>query len=141
MRSEKRVEAGRLAGVGALLGALAVVLGAFGAHALESRLEMNGRIEIWKTATLYHLVHAGAVVVAGVVGARVAGWILVAGVLVFSGSLYLLAYLDAPGLGAVAPVGGLLLIVGWLVFAVALFRRGRNPDSDSVSPPGEDGLG
>src|SRR5688572_32984612 len=96
--------------IGAVLGALAVGLGAFGAHALEERLTPE-ELEWWGTAASYHLAHALAVVLAGVLPARsragdVAGACFALGVLLFSGSLYALA-LGAPRwLGAITPLGG-----------------------------------
>jgi uncharacterized membrane protein YgdD (TMEM256/DUF423 family) len=91
--------------VAALLGFLGVALGAFGAHALKDRVDP----ELWKTAVFYQLVHAVAILAAPST-AKLFG----PGVLVFSGTLYALA-LGAPRwLGAVTPVGGLLLLAGWL---------------------------
>ena len=90
----------------AILGATAVAAGAFGAHALAD----DPRLEIWKTAALYHLVHAVVLTRAP----RVASWLFTAGILLFSGSLYALVLLEQPILGAVTPFGGILLIAGWL---------------------------
>lgn len=119
----------RIAAIAAGLGALAVGLGAFGAHGLDVSPE---RLETWRTGASYHLGHALAGVAAGVVGglrssrlAVVAGRLFVAGAVVFGGSLYALVLLDLPILGAVAPVGGLLMIGGWAVLAVALWREAR----------------
>lgn len=121
----------QIAAVAAALGALAVALGAFGAHGLEGRVTPE-RLETWRTGASYHLGHALAGVVAGVVAglgtsrlARAAGWLFLAGTAVFSGSLYALVLLDLPVLGAVAPVGGLLLIGGWATLAVALWRHAQ----------------
>lgn len=104
----------------ALIGALAVALGAFGAHGLEDLLAESGRIETWKTAALYHLVHT---VVLLVLACRhkwtPAAWILFAsGIGVFSGSLYLLCLSGIGWLGAITPLGGLLLIAGWVRLAI-----------------------
>lgn len=102
-----------------ILGALAVVLGAFGAHALAALLERTGRTGTWETATLYHLVHAA--VLTGLAAfrpwarARAAWLCLCAGLLIFSGSLYLLCLSGITWLGAITPIGGLLMIVGWLL--------------------------
>lgn len=115
----------------ALAGSSAVILGAMGAHALQDRLAAAGRLEVWKTASLYHAVHAVALVAAlaavqqaysqgdtKVVKAwrRVAlAWL--AGIVLFSGSLYALS-LQAPSwLGPVTPLGGVALIVGWILIA------------------------
>lgn len=97
--------------LGGLLAALAVMLGAFGAHALAG----NVRLDVWKTAALYHLVHAVALLLPGLPTAT--RWLHASGVVVFSGSLYLLVLLDTPSLGAVTPVGGLCFIAGWLLAA------------------------
>jgi len=103
-----------------------VALGAFGAHGLKSRLSAEA-LALWHTAVQYHFWHALGVLAIALAaahfaapGIRAAGWLLVAGTLAFSGSLYALA-LGAPRLlGAVAPLGGLLLVAGWLVFAGAI---------------------
>ena len=105
----------------ALLGALAVALGAFGAHGLRDRLA-PADLAIFETAARYQLVHALAAVFAADRAARApraagAGWAFVAGAVVFSGSLYAIA-LGAPRiLGAVTPLGGAGLIAGWLLLA------------------------
>jgi uncharacterized membrane protein YgdD (TMEM256/DUF423 family) len=107
-----------------LLGAAAVVLGAFGAHALKVRLSGEA-LSVWQTAVQYHFWHALALLATPQLAgawAKAAGWLFIAGILVFSGSLYALA-LDAPrALGMVTPVGGVALILGWLAFAVAAIR-------------------
>jgi uncharacterized membrane protein YgdD (TMEM256/DUF423 family) len=117
-----------LFGVGALLAALAVGAGAFGAHALAARLE-PARLVTWETAARYHMYGAIAVVLVALAAARwpsglmhAAGWLLVGGTLVFGGTVYALA-LGAPRwLGAVTPLGGLALIAGWLLAALAAWR-------------------
>ena len=98
-------------------GGSAILLGAFGAHALKSLLDAHHAREIWSTAVLYHLVHAVALLW---VAERMPGrggcflcWTL--GVTLFSGSLYLLALTGITWLGAVTPVGGLLLVLGWVL--------------------------
>lgn len=102
--------------VAALLGFLGVALGAFGAHALKERLTPEGA-EWWKTATLYHLVHAATALATGGEGGRAsaATWCFAAGVALFSGSLYAMALTDVRWLGAVTPVGGVALLAGWLL--------------------------
>ena len=115
--------------VAALLGALGVVLGAFGAHGLKQRLAPEA-LALWQTAVQYHLWHALAMLGAGLLAQqlphqawpRAAAALLFAGIALFSGSLYALA-LGAPRpLGAVAPFGGLAFIAGWTCLAVAAFR-------------------
>ncbi len=124
--------------LGAGLGALAVALGAFGAHGLRSRVEAR-ELEVFETAARYHLIHALVLVAVGLLAALAsgqgrpdvaraadqAGWLLTAGVAVFSGSLYLLVLTGARKLGMVTPVGGLLLIGGWLaLMRAAWLARG-----------------
>lgn len=111
--------------LGSLLGASGVALGAFGAHALRSRVDAR-MLEVWETAVRYHLVHALALLaVAWVAGrqpggaAAWAGWLFVAGTAVFSGSLYAMVLTGQRWLGAVTPLGGLALIAGWLAMAWA----------------------
>lgn len=105
-----------LVAAGALNAAIAVAAGAFAAHGLRDHLEPRA-LEIFETAARYQMYHALAMILAGVVAARTAGWILQAGIIVFSGSLYALALTDVKALGAVTPFGGLAFLVGWLWLA------------------------
>ena len=118
-------------GVGATLLGLAVMLGAFGAHALRARFD-DYATGIWEKAVFYHFVHAIGILVVpllartGTLSEPAADrvcWLLAAGVLIFSGSLYALAVTGVRTLGAITPVGGTALIAGWLLLAWALFRR------------------
>ena len=103
---------------------LAVLLGAFGAHALKTRItpEMQA---VWQTAVQYHGWHALAIFAVGLLilhfpdraGLGVAGWLFVAGIVLFSGSLYALALTGVKSIGAVTPIGGIAFLVGWLVVA------------------------
>jgi len=104
----------------AIFGFLGVALGAFGAHAFGDKLPGDGR-EWWKTATLYHLVHAVAMLGTGEADGRASAATLwfAAGITLFSGSLYAMTLSNINALGAVTPVGGIALLVGW----VMLFRR------------------
>ncbi len=97
---------------GALNGAIAVAAGAFAAHGLESRLEPHA-LDVFQTAARYQMYHALAMVLCAVLVARTAGWIFQAGIVLFSGSLYLLALTDVKLLGAITPFGGLGFLVGW----------------------------
>jgi len=114
----------------ALAGALAVMTGAFGAHALKAKLTPD-LLAVWQTAVQYHFWHALALGLIGVLmlhqpdsrALRVAGWLMVTGLLLFSGSLYALALSGLRGLGAVTPLGGLAFIAGWLALARAVWRR------------------
>lgn len=95
---------------------LAVALGAFGAHALRSTIAGHGLADVWNTAVLYHLAHAVALLALALTGNtnRTTWWLLFAGVLVFSGSLYVMALTNARWLGAITPIGGLCFLAGWL---------------------------
>jgi uncharacterized membrane protein YgdD (TMEM256/DUF423 family) len=108
--------------VGAVLGFLGVALGAFGAHGLRDRLAPS-MLDVYKTGVLYHLLHAVALVAVGAGAEKLArpravATLFAAGVVIFSGSLYALALTGAGALGAVAPVGGLLLMAGWVTLAI-----------------------
>ena len=113
----KSLSAFRLSAALAFVG---VVLGAFGAHALQERLTAFDTVKIWSTASLYHLVHSVALLVISRDYAvyKMAWWSFFVGVLIFSGSLYLLAVTDIRWLGAITPLGGLGFLLGWgsLVF-------------------------
>lgn len=102
--------------IAATLCFLAVALGAFGAHSLKALLETNGTLEAWKTAVLYHLAHGIALLALALHGGgnRTAPYLLVAGVFLFSGSLYLLALTNVRWLGAITPLGGLCFLAGWV---------------------------
>ncbi|MEX2536554.1 MAG: DUF423 domain-containing protein [Trueperaceae bacterium] len=115
---------GRVAGSGALLAGLAVALGAFGAHSFQDLLTEQ-RLATFETAVRYQMFHALALLAAAALGeraCRAAPWLL-AGSVIFSGSLYLLVAGGTSWWGAVAPLGGILQIVGWAYLAVLLFRR------------------
>jgi uncharacterized membrane protein YgdD (TMEM256/DUF423 family) len=113
--------------IGAVLGFLAVGMGTFGAHALKSKLEALGTAATYQAAVRNHMYHALALLAVGLLalsgrsGAAlaVAGWGFLIGVLIFSGSLYVLALTGIKRLGAITPIGGLALLVGWLALAVA----------------------
>jgi len=119
--------------LGAVNGFLAVGLGAFGAHGLQSAVgylpDGPKRLEWWETASRYHLTHALFIVVCALVADRLTGgmaaraaWLAFAGILLFSGSLYVMTVTGVRALGAVTPVGGLLLLAAWLLLAVAAVK-------------------
>jgi uncharacterized membrane protein YgdD (TMEM256/DUF423 family) len=116
---------------GAILLALAVILGAFGAHGLRGRLDAY-LMSVYEKAVFYHFVHAlGVLIVSilpktGTLPESAAQWVcglLLAGILIFSGSLYVLALTGLRVLGAVTPVGGLSFIAAWVVLAWCLLRQ------------------
>lgn len=105
-----------------LLGVLGVALGAFGAHALKDNLLSTGHLDTWETAVKYHLIHTVAILWAAQRDERLlrfAGWAWVVGILLFSGSLYALSLGGPRGFGPVTPLGGVFLIIGWALVAVA----------------------
>jgi uncharacterized membrane protein YgdD (TMEM256/DUF423 family) len=101
--------------IAAALCLLAVGLGAFGAHALKATLQDHGMLEVWNKAVLYHFLHAIALLVLAFHGAgnRAAYFLILAGILFFSGSLYALALTNVRWIGAVTPIGGLCFLAGW----------------------------
>ena len=105
----------RRARVAAAFGFLAVLLGAFGAHGLKDLLAQNGTAAIWEKAVFYHFIHAVMLFV--LASAKkfpgVAWWSFLAGIVIFSGSLYVLAVTNARWLGAITPVGGIAFLIGW----------------------------
>jgi uncharacterized membrane protein YgdD (TMEM256/DUF423 family) len=94
---------------------LAVALGAFGAHALKANLESHGMLDAWNKAVFYHFIHAIALFVLALVAHsnRAACWLFLAGIILFSGSLYLMALTNVRSLGAITPFGGLCFLAGW----------------------------
>lgn len=118
---------------GSLLGGLSVAAGAFGAHGLRAFLEAHGQAGNWETASRYALCHALAVVAVGTLAAfrpapllNAAGACFLLGTLVFSGCLFALAVSGVRVLGAVVPIGGVLLIAGWGLLAAAAWRQRRH---------------
>jgi uncharacterized membrane protein YgdD (TMEM256/DUF423 family) len=121
----------QIVATGALLGAVAVVVGAFGAHGLRGRVSPD-MLKVFETGVRYHFYHALAIVVLGAVAAsavvtsgrlEAAVWSFVAGIVIFSGSLYLLVLTDTRWLGAITPIGGLAFILGWLLLAWAAWAE------------------
>ena len=112
---------------GAVAAFLAVAFGAFGAHALRGRLSPE-MFAAFESAVRYQMYHALALVLVALVMGRMGGWLVqaagwcfVAGIVLFSGSLYALALGGATGLGAVTPIGGLAFLAGWACLIVAAF--------------------
>jgi uncharacterized membrane protein YgdD (TMEM256/DUF423 family) len=111
--------------LGCVFGFLAVAAGAFGAHALRARLGAE-MLAVWETAARYQMYHALALLAVAMAAARwpaggwtAAGWLFTAGIAVFCGSLYLLAFTGTRWLGAVTPLGGLCFLAGWIALALA----------------------
>jgi len=114
--------------MGALLAALGVAAGAFGAHALRARLAPE-MLTVFETGVRYHLIHALALLSVAWAAARwpghathAAGWLFLAGILLFSGSLYALSLSGIRALGVITPLGGAAFIAGWLALAWAVWR-------------------
>ncbi len=114
--------------VGSFLAGLAVILGAFGTHALRPSFSSK-QMDTWHTGTEYHLVHAIALILVGVLIQgettklqRASGLLFITGIVVFGGSLYLLALTSTKWLGAIAPLGGLCLILGWISLGISAYK-------------------
>ena len=112
--------------LGALFGGLAVAAGAFGAHGLKGRLAPD-MLEVFETAARYQMYHALGLLAVAVAVVRwpataLAGWCMVAGIVIFCGSLYVLSLSGIRWLGAITPIGGLAFIAGWLLLALAALR-------------------
>jgi uncharacterized membrane protein YgdD (TMEM256/DUF423 family) len=111
--------------IGALAGFTGVALGAFGAHALRARLSPE-MLSVFETGVRYQMYHALAVIATGLIVARSGGWLIVtagwlfaAGIVLFSGSLYLLAFTGVTMLGAITPIGGVVFLLGWACLVLA----------------------
>lgn len=114
-----------LGSTAAIFGALAVMLGAMAAHALHDTLVAANTLDSWKTASLYHLSHSIVALFLAQQGLRKCGWTMLAGVLLFSGSIYVLCLVKgASWLGPVTPLGGVLMIGAWFAVAITYFRKG-----------------
>ena len=115
--------------IAALNLAIAVALGAFGAHGLKA-IVSSQQLEWWQTATLYWFIHGLGLLLVGILirlnyTTQTTAWLLQIGVIIFAGSLYAMT-LGAPRwFGAITPIGGLLMIAGWLWLAVSTFRLGH----------------
>ncbi len=116
--------------IAAVLGGLAVALGAFGAHGLKARFPADDpMLANWETAARYQMYHALALLAVDLLAARasgrllnIAGLSMTLGTVIFSGCLYALVLTGERRLGAIVPIGGALMIVGWVFLAVAAFR-------------------
>ena len=116
--------------LGAIFAMIAVILGAFGAHALKDKFAEPRFSAVWETAVQYQMYHALGLLMIGIVGHEAllgassllswAGYLLLTGIILFSGSLYILAVTGIKKLGAITPIGGVLFISGWMVFIINL---------------------
>ena len=115
--------------LGGLNAALVVLLGAFGAHALKARLSAE-MLAVYQTGVHYHLFHALGLLAVGLVAMQISdsawlkwsGWLMLVGIILFSGSLYTLSVSGVRGLGMVTPFGGVSFIVAWALFVVAIVK-------------------
>ena len=120
----------------AFCAALAVIFGAFGAHGIEARLEPR-MLSVYQTAVEYHTYHALGIILIGLIITtrpnsiltRWAAAIMLAGIILFSGSLYLLSFSGMRWLGAITPFGGLAFIIAWLLVGIAWWRESERPPS------------
>ncbi len=115
--------------IGAINAFLAVALGAFGAHGLKDRLEPY-YLDIWKTGVQYQMFHATALLMIGILMGKVAsstyftwsGWLMLVGIIFFSGSLYLLSLTKVGVLGAITPIGGVCFLAGWVLLIIGTVK-------------------
>jgi len=116
--------------LGSINAFLGVALGAFGAHGLKSKVSPE-MLVVWQTGVQYHLVHALALLLIGILChlmpdpalARNAGWAILIGILLFSGSLYVMVLSGARALGIITPLGGVAFLVGWLLLTLAAWKN------------------
>lgn len=116
--------------LGSINAFVAVALGAFGAHGLRSRITEE-MLTIYQTGIHYHMFHAIGLLIVGVVSQWIsnstyiawAGWSMTLGILIFSGSLYALSISGLRWFGAITPIGGLGFLIGWLLFAFAVYKQ------------------
>jgi uncharacterized membrane protein YgdD (TMEM256/DUF423 family) len=115
---------------GAVLGGLGVAIGAFGAHALKTLLETSQRTDTFETAVRYQFYHALALLFLGLLLFRTdtkflhySGQLMLAGTIIFSGSLYILCLTGTRWWGAITPIGGVLMIAGWVLLIISLYKN------------------
>ena len=116
--------------IGAILGLLSVLIGAFGAHGLKETLTQNGKLDVFETAVKYQFFHALALLIVGILMEKIKDKLMIwsrnsffSGVLIFSGSLYVLSLLNVSWLGAITPIGGLFLLFGWVFLIVSIYKE------------------
>ncbi|MBA4547870.1 DUF423 domain-containing protein [Thermoactinomyces intermedius] len=113
--------------LGSINMALAVAIGAFGAHGLAPRVT-DKMLQTWETGAHYHIIHALALIAVGLLMSKagqasslmsIGGWLLFAGIVIFSGSLYTLVLTNVSKFGMITPIGGVCFIIGWILVAIA----------------------
>lgn len=117
--------------LGGLNAFIAVALGAFGAHGLKKHVAEE-MLTVWQTGVQYHMFHALGLILLGIllqlfpqaILLKTSGWLLLGGIVLFSGSLYLLVLSGVRQLGMITPLGGVAFLFGWLLLAVAIWRQG-----------------
>lgn len=114
---------------GAGFACLSVIIGAFGSHGLKELLEANQRVDTFSTGVTYQFYHSLALLLIGILMFKIthkfmlyAAWSYIAGILLFSGSLYILSLTNYTKLGAIAPLGGLFFIAGWSFLMIAIVK-------------------
>jgi uncharacterized membrane protein YgdD (TMEM256/DUF423 family) len=114
--------------LGALNGFIAVALGAFGAHGLEGKIP-DKYLETWQTAVQYQMFHAVGLLVLGLLAGKIdsplinwSGWLMLIGIILFSGSLFVLSVTQIKVLGAITPLGGVSFLVAWVLMIIAAYK-------------------
>ncbi|MFI8706871.1 DUF423 domain-containing protein [Bacillus sp. NPDC077411] len=114
--------------LGCIMAALSVALGAFGAHGLEGKISAK-MLDVWKTGVTYQMFHAGGLFIVALLMDKIqsslvsaAGWCMVAGIIMFSGSLYALSTTGMKFFGPITPLGGVAFIVGWILLGTAIVK-------------------
>ncbi|MEE3955206.1 DUF423 domain-containing protein [Peribacillus frigoritolerans] len=114
--------------LGALNGFIAVALGAFGAHGLEGKIP-DKYLETWQTAVQYQMFHAVGLLVLGLLAGKIdsplinwSGWLMLIGIILFSGSLFVLSVTQIKVLGAITPLGGISFLVAWVLMIIAAYK-------------------
>jgi uncharacterized membrane protein YgdD (TMEM256/DUF423 family) len=115
--------------IGSISGAISVILGAFGAHALKDSLTESGRLETYETAVKYQMYHSLALILLGILMIHFqhkflsyASYSFIVGTIIFSGSLYALCATGISKLGAITPIGGVFLIAAWVLLAIGIYK-------------------
>lgn len=115
--------------LGAIHAFIAVALGAFGAHGLEGKIPAK-YLETWQTAVTYEMFHAAGLLIIGILAGKISsplinwsGWMMFAGILLFSGSLFILSVTQIKMLGAITPIGGVAFLASWVLLIIAVYKH------------------